>query len=308
MLNKILKSCYYVSENSKHVNINLKKLDEFIKNLKKQDLNNWLLYNPNNILDFNIETIVNFLLYFEAINYSFWGEPKWCIETDKGIKDGSDALMFAMLSHIKEKGIDFDKMSYDDFCIMLKGNIEIPLLENRYNTIQSIGKVVNQKMDDNFYKFISKYNSDIELFNIIIENFSDFKDERVYFNETIYFYKLAQLLTSDILHLREKFEKIEVCCSNLLGCADYKIPQTLRALGIIEYDEELSKIIDNQKEISISSEFEVEIRASQLVVIDYIKNKLPNLNSIDINDLIYMYSTKVKNIVKPYHLCRNTNY
>ncbi|MBR1654042.1 MAG: hypothetical protein IJ690_03730 [Clostridia bacterium] len=73
-------------------------------------------------------------------------------------------------------------------------------------------------------------------------------------------------------------------------------------------NDELSYIIDNKEPIEISSEYEVEIRASQLVVTNYIANKLPNDKSIDINDYLFMYSKKVKDIVKPYHLCRNTNY
>lgn len=110
------------------------------------------------------------------------------------------------------------------------------------------------------------------------------------------------------MHIRENLENIKVDYSNLIGCADYKIPQTLRALGIIEYSKELSDIIDNKVEIDISSIYEVEIRASQIVVIEYIKKKIENAISIDINDFLFIYSKKVKNIVKPYHLCRNTNY
>ena len=163
-------------------------------------------------------------------------------------------------------------------------------------------------MNGNFYDTIKKYTKDEDLFNFIISNFECFKDERLYGDKEICFYKLAQLLTSDILHLREKLEKIQVDYSNLIGCADYKIPQTLRALGIVEYNEELTKIVDGKEQLEISSEYEVEIRASQIVVIDYIKKKLKNVNSIDINDYLFVYSKKVKAIAKPYHLCRCTNY
>ena len=163
-------------------------------------------------------------------------------------------------------------------------------------------------MNGNFYKFIKDINSDTELFNTIINNFKSFKDEREYNGKVIYFYKLAQLLTSDILHIREKLENISVDYSNLIGCADYRIPQTLRALEIIEYNNELSAIVDQRNELEISSKYEVEIRTSQIVVIDYISNILINANPIDINDFLFSYSKKVKSIAKPYHLCRNTDY
>ena len=309
MLNKIKDSCKYVVENSQHVKIDYSKLDDFIANIDCNNLKNWLLYNPYNLLDLDIETLVNFLLVFESIDYSFWGQPKWTIETEDGLKDGSDALLYDMLKYAKKLGnATFNDVSFNEFRNILKGNIEIPFLEERYKTISEINEIVNKKMSGNFYKYIKNITSDTELFNLIINNFESFKDERIYDGKVIYFYKLAQLLTSDILHLREEIEKITVDYSNLIGCADYKIPQVLRALGITEYDKELSYMVDNKKEIEISSKYEVEIRASQIFVLGYIKNRLNSFKSVDINDFLFNYSKKLKNIVKPYHLCRNKNY
>ena len=309
MLDNIRDTCYYVVNNSKFVKINYDKLDEFIKEVKYDNLKNWLLFNPCNLLSLNIEKIINLLLVFESIDYSFWGEPKWTIDTKEGAKDGADALLYAMISYVKKyESVDFSNMTFDEFKEMLKGNTPIPLIEERYKTIVNISKIVNDKMNGSFYNYIKNIRVDKELFEIIINNFSSFKDEREYKGKTIYFYKLAQLLTSDILHVREKMENASVDYSNLVGCSDYKIPQTLRALGIIEYNDTLSKLVDQKIELEINSEFEVEIRASQIVVIDYINKKLNNVKLIDINDYLYIYSKKVKNIAKPYHLCRNINY
>ena len=309
MFDKIKNSTKYVIENSKYVSINYSKLDKFIKNIDCTNLKNWLLYNPYNLLELNIEKIINFLLFFEAIDYSFWGEPKWQVETKEGLKDGSDALLYVMLNYVKDKKeVDFSNLTIEDFKQILKGNIEIPLLKERYNTLIEISKIVKEKMNDNFYNCIKDITNDNELFSLIISNFPSFKDERVYKGKKVYFYKLAQLLTSDILHIREKLEGIKVSYSNLIGCADYKIPQTLRALEIIRYNDELSKIIDSKKEIEVNSLYEIEIRASQIVVLEYIKNKLKNIDSIDINDFLFLYSKQIKAKAKPYHLCRNTNY
>ena len=261
------------------------------------------------LLELDIETIVNFLLVFEAIDYSFWGSPKWSIETKDGTKDGSDALLYAMLMYVKEnESTDFSNVSFDEFKQILQGNVEIPFLKERYETVVKISKIVNQKMNGSFYQYVKDVTSDENLFEIIVTNFESFKDERIYNGHTIYFYKLAQLLTSDILHVREHLEKIDVNYSHLKGCADYKIPCVLRALDIINYKDELSSIVDSKKEIDISSMYEVEIRASQIVVINYIKSKLVNVAAIDINDFLFLYSKKIKEKVKPYHLCRNTNY
>ncbi len=309
MLDDILNSCYYVVNNSKHVIIDYKKLDYFIASIDCKSLKHWLSNNPYNLFDLDIASIINLMLLFESIDYSFWGNPKWTVDTEFGKKDGSDALLYIMIKYIKEHNkLDFTKKTFEEFKYLLNGNTDIPLLMDRYQTLVEISDIVNNKMNGNFYEYIKDIEDDIKLFDIIISNFSSFKDERVYNGEIIYFYKLAQLLTSDILHLRELVENIKVDYSHLVGCADYKIPQTMRALGIIEYDGELSKIVDNKIEIDYSSEYEVEIRASMIVVIDYIKNNLKNTNAIDINDYFFTASKKVKEISKPYHLCRNKNY
>lgn len=309
MIEKIIDSCQYVVNNSKHVSIDYHKIDEIVKNIDCSNLKFWLANNPYDLFSLGISNVVNFLLIFESIDYSFWGNPKWAIVTDDGKKDGSDALLYALLKYVKEKNsTDFSKVTFDEFCEILKGNTDIPLLKERYNTVVEVSNIVNDQMDGNFYQHIKNITTDTDLLHLIITKFPSFQDIREYDGKTIYFYKLAQLLVSDILHMREFLENISVDYTNLLGCADYKIPQTLRALEIVKYDVELSEIVDNKNEIAISSVYEVEIRASMLIVINYIQNKMKNVNAIDINDYLFLLAKKIKLDTKPYHLCRNTNY
>ena len=290
MFNKIIKSNEFVIENAKYIKINNDAIKKFAENIKQVNIQNWLFNLPFNLLDENIDTIIEFLLYFEAIDFSFWGNPKWEIQTEKGKQDGSMALLYAMLKYIK-------------------GNIEIPLFEERYNILKKINNVVKEKMNGSFYKAIYNLKTDEELFDFIINNFKDFEDIRNYKGKTIYFYKLAQLLTSDILHMREKKEKIKVDYSHIVGCSDYKIPQGLRALNLVSYNEELANLVDNKIELKQNSEYEVEIRATVIYVINKIKELLDNrINAIDLNDYIWLMSKNKDLPKKPYHLTRNTNY
>ena len=310
MFEEIIKSCKYVSENSKSVQINEINLDNFIKEINNIETKHWLSFSPFNLLDLPVETIINFLLIYESIDFSFWGNPKWTILIDDVKEDGSIALLYAILKYVKKKNsTDFSNITKDEFKKILKGNVEIPLFEERYNIIKNVSKIVNEKMNGNFYKLIKNITSDTKLFNVIVSNFPNFKDERTYNNKKICFYKLAQLLTSDILHIREQKEKIKVNYSHLVGCADYKIPQVMRGLGILEYSNKLANIIDYKEEIEVNSKFEVEIRANMIVVIDMIKNKLgDNVCAIDINDYIWSQGRNKNIKLKPYHLTRNINY
>lgn len=308
MFNKIIESSKFVIENAKYVKINYDEIKKFAKNIQEVNIQNWLFNLPLNLLDENIDTIIEFLLYFEAIDFSFWGNPKWEIQTEKGKQDGSIALMYAMLKYIKENK-NFDNITKEKFGEYLKGNIEIPLFKERYNILKNINNVVKEKMNGSFYKAIYNLKTDEELFDFIINNFKDFEDIRTYNGKTIYFYKLAQLLTSDILHMREKKENIKVDYSHLVGCSDYKIPQGLRALNLVSYNEELANLVDNKIELKQNSEYEVEIRATVIYVINKIKELLDNrINAIDLNDYIWLMSKNKDLPKKPYHLTRNTNY
>ena len=308
MLSKIIESNKYVIENAKFIQINKKKIEKFANQIKDVNIQNWLYNSPYKLLDENIETIITFLLYFEAIDFSFWGNPKWHIETINGVEDGSMALMFAMLRYMRENK-SFNNLTKEKFKKYLQGNIDTPLFEERYQIIKNINKVVNEKMDGNFYNAVFKLTSDEELFSFIIDNFEDFKDVRTYQGKIIYFYKLAQLLTSDILHIREKKENIKVDYAHLVGCSDYKIPQGLRALNLVKYNKELADIVDNKIEIKENSTYEVEIRATVIYVIDEIKRLLNNkVNAIELNDYIWLMSKNKELPKRPYHLTRTTNY
>lgn len=310
ILEKILTSSEYVVSNALDVKINTKKIKELIKNYKFDNLQHWLTSNPGGILDLDVSEIVNFLIIYGSINCCYWGNPKWTIKTENGNMDGAFALIYALLALKKKKGhLDFTNISFEEFENTLKGNTEIPLLKERYQTLVSISKIINDKMKGNFYEFIKDIKKDKDLFNVIVNNFPTFKDERAYNGETIYFYKLAQLLTSDILHIRKLKENLEIDCSNLVGCADYKIPQVLRGLGILEYSDTLSNIVDNKVLIPEGSSYEVEIRASMLVVIDLIKKELGNkVDAISINDFIWNIGQNKNLKLKPYHLTKTLSY
>lgn len=310
MLQEIKKSCEYVAKNSKFVSIDESKLIKLANSISNIEMNHWLSSSPFGLLELDIDKIVNFLLIYESINFSFWGNPKWEVNTPNGKLDGSIALLYSLLKYSKENNTtNFSNISSDDFAYILKGNIKIPLFEERFQIVKKVSDIVNEKMNGDFYKYIKDIKTDKELFYLIISNFDNFKDERTYDGQPVYLYKLAQLLVSDILYIRKIKENIEVDCTNLVGCADYKIPQVLRAMGIFVYNEELSNIVDNNVNIKQNSKYEVEIRANMINVICKLGKLLNDKYSlIQINDYIFMEKNNKSLALRPYHLTRNINY
>ena len=307
LLSKIKESTKFVSNNSKYVRINYEKIDEILANGEFNDIRYWLDTNPFGLLDMNYRDIINFLLLYHTIgDYCFWGDPKWEIDSEAGKLDGSYAIMYILINRFKNNN-DFN-MSYEDFADMLKGNVEIPLLKERYNCLVEMNSYLDSIGRD-FYDEIKDIKVDIELLDYIVSNFSYFKDESTYEGEIIYFYKRAQLIVSDILHVRKMLENIQVDYSNLLGCADYKIPQVMNSLGMLDYDYNLEYKLATRVEIEEGDPMEVEIRANDLVVIDYIYEKLDGkVCRMDINDYIWLLGQDKSKINKNYHRTKTIHY
>lgn len=308
ILKKVEESTKYVSNNSKYVKINYDVLDEVIENGNFDKISYWLDSNPFGLLDMDYKDIINFLLVYHTIgDYCFWGDPKWEIVTKSGAKlDGSYAIMYILIERFKENK-SFD-MSMLTFSTMLDGNVEIPLLEERYECLVKMNAYL-KKIGGDFYLAIKDIKDDITLVDYIINNLDYFKDECEYEGKKVYFYKRAQLIASDILHIRKMIENINVDYSHLMGCADYKIPQVMRCLGILEFNDELSDLVDNKVELEEHSLMEIEIRANDIVVIDYIAKKLNGkVARMDINDYIWLLSQDKSKMTKPYHRTRTICY
>lgn len=307
LINKLNSSYKYVVNNSKYVKINYEKIDEMIKKINESEVTYWLDTNLFGILDMSFEEIVNFLLIYHAIgDYCLWGEPKWEIDTPNGKLDGTYAIIYLIINRFKADN-PFN-MSFDEFKELLKGNVEIPLLNDRYaNLVQTNDFLKNCGKD--FYEIIKNMHTDNILLEFISNHFPYFKDEAEYHNHKIYFYKRAQLLTSDLLHIMEIKCGIKTEYSNLIGCADYKIPQVMRCYGMLEFDQSLAEKIDRKQELPKNSLEEIEIRANDLEVINYIYEKTDKkYTRMDINNFIWLLGQDKSKMTKPYHRTLTNQY
>ena len=304
---KLNTSYNYVCDNSKNVKINYDAIDNMLNKMDKTSIRHWLNSNPFNIMDMETNKIIDFLLIYHTIgDYCFWGEPKWEIDTNLGKMDGSFAIMYLIINRFKTNN-KFE-MSYEEFAKLLEGNVTIPMFHNRYQNLVKMNNFLKEK-NKSFYEIIKTLNVDTELFEYIINNFDYFKDIAYYDNQEILFYKRAQLLTSDILHVREQKENIEIDYSHLAGCADYKIPQVMRCYGMLEFSSDLANKVDTKTELIENSKEEIEIRANTLKVINYIYEQLnKQYPRIDINDFIWSLGQDKTKMTKPYHRTLTSHY
>lgn len=141
-MDKLNKSYEYVCDNSKNVKINYSKIDDMINQIKNSKVDYWLDSNPYNLMNMDISEIINFLFIYHTVgDYCFLGDPKWEVQTEIGTMDESYAIMYLLLNRFKSNN-NFE-MSFDEFKNLLKGNITIPLLEDRYQNLIKMNHFMN---------------------------------------------------------------------------------------------------------------------------------------------------------------------
>ena len=93
----------------------------------------------------------------------------------------------------------------------------------------------------------------------------------------------------------------------LTAFADYKIPQVLRELGILEYSTTLAQKVDSRIELAPGSEEEVEIRAGTIIAVEDIRQATSgNLTAADIDHYLWLAGQRTH--ARPYHRTRTIAY
>lgn len=268
MLQKLrLEQIDYVMKNATHVKINMDKLDEWALSMKEMMnyVHPWKKYKD----DFTEKEIIILAFIIESMNFCFWKEPMFEYKDQKRSTAMTDR--YIDLAREDKNFVDVNyliNLTYEDLIDVF--GMEEGNLKKRYNSLMyTVSKIYNDK---NFFDNLFNIKSCDELFKLIV-SFDNFNDVSIYKGKEIYFYKRATLLVNDLFELSETIHNNIKNIDSVLGCADYVIPRGLREFGILEYDNELANLVDNNIEIEMNSEYEVEIRAATLYVIEYVKNK-----------------------------------
>lgn len=311
----------YVAERSRYVYIDGKALHDFC---------NWLIQETVKVPPWDSahhyssgrEDTVAYFLVLDSINFCFWpaeGKKRWEIRYKSGSLSGYNAMAFR-LKNAMESGIPIADarflagMSLDEFMKILGGSGELQLLGERVEILHQLGQTLLLKYGGMPHLLVeSAGKSAVRLVRLLIKDFSSFRDMAEYDEKTIYFYKRAQIFAAD-LHgaFGGKSWGQFLDMDMLTAFADYKLPQVLRQLGVINYTDSLSEKINNRMHLEPGSPEEVEIRANTVLAVEQIKNQLrvlgQDLRSFEIDWLLWNMGQDDTFREKPYHLTVSTYY
>jgi len=224
--------------------------------------------------------VIDFFFLNNSINFAFTDfktKEKFVAEYD-GTPWRGALGMTASLRRALDEGIPILDATYlqnatrKDLEHVFRGNIEIPMLDERLDIFHEVGIVLQEKYAGHFYNLVNA--SENRLFNYgkgmvdrLVNNFPSFDDSVEYGGKRIVFNKRAQLACGMIY---ERFEgEIPINdIDKITVFADYVLPKGLRDLGVLHYRKELADRVDAQEIIPAGSREELEIRASTIHAAD----------------------------------------
>ena len=319
MENQIFESIAPVIRKSKHVRINKENIKTACSQFNLGEAKYWMAESPYDLSGLSDSQKLNFIFVFGSINFCYWGSPKWTVEYRGAQYDGAWGMIACMGKAI-EAGIPLLSAGYlsslgeSDFARIVAGAVPIPLFSERLCILKEQGRILEEKYQGQFLNVVKQADNDaLRLLNIIVDEFPSFDDSATYHNQKVLFYKRAHLAVSDVFRTfaGTGFGNLKNI-SQLTAFADYKIPQTLRKLGILEYAPELAEKIDRKIQILLNSEEEIEIRAQMIWAIELMKKELqkknPCITSMDVDSYVWLLGQDKSPDDKPYHLTRTVFY
>lgn len=262
----------------------------------------------------------NYLLLLDALNFSFWGDPRWQIHYDGQSLRGYWALA-ASLKRAIEEGLPVDDANFmaqvtpEQLAHILRGSGEIPLFEARLAHMREVGNQLSALYGGQFTQAIeSCRGSAVALSRLLARDFPNFEDVSPYEGRTIRLYKRAQILPADLFGAFGgkrwgAFDDI----GELTAFADYKVPQVLEKLGILRYSPALEAKLREGVVLPHHSAEEVEIRALTIWGTEQLRVAMARhgrtVMAIEVDWLLWEMGLVIQPPAdKPYHLTRTTAY
>jgi hypothetical protein len=261
----------------------------------------------------------DYVLVLDALNFSFWGEPRWRVTYGGQVLDGYWALA-ASLRRALEGGVPLLDPEYlatlDERAVreIFAGEAEIPLLAERVANLREVGRGL-LAAGRSFATIVrGAQGSGEALLAEVIRRFPSFDDVSSYDGAPVRLYKRAQILVSDLHGVFAgrglgAFADLD----RLTAFADYKIPQVLREAGILVYSPDLAATVDSQEEIAPGDPREVEIRAGTVWGCELLRKGLERhrpgtpLRAFELDWLLWT-DAQGRTIDRPYHRTRTIYY
>eukprot|EP01031_Cornospumella_fuschlensis_P028814 gene28814-34782_t len=252
------------------------------------------------------ELTSQYIMVVDALNFCFWP---------------CEGLEYEHLAIGLKKALQRDKTAFDAHNLMAVTEntlrewipgFDIPQISERVDRIRELGSGLLSDYGGKVSNLVKKAeHSAVRLVDLVTRSFPGFRDTSVYRGRLIHFYKRAQIFVADLWgafsrptdpsHPYFFYDIHEVTMF-----ADYRIPQILLHLQVLQYDEDLMGKITSKQEIAFGSEQEIEIRASTVMAVQQMRELVRkhlnlSLTSIELDWILWNWGEVVKDDILPHH-------
>lgn len=315
----ILDDARWVTENSRHVRVDRQRLAQVCLKIDpaRMTLPDWRVPVMPRWRD---ERLVDFILLFNSINFCYWGEPKWTVILRGESYDGAFGMMASLTRAIEDDGLPLldgrflSDMSIQQFRHIMRGNVPIPLEAERLAIWREVGPVLTAEYGGRWHGIVRQASgSAVSLVELLVDRCPSFDDAARFLGRRIAFYKRAQLVAGMLFQAYGGqgwggFSDID----QLTVYADYKLPQVLRRLGILVYDETLASLVDDRVPIPAGDRMEVEIRAATVWAGELMRRELvpraASLTACHVDYWLWATGQRPHGDNRPYHRTLTTAY
>jgi hypothetical protein len=220
------------------------------------------------------EATARYVLLLDALNFSFWGEPRWRVAWRGQPVDGYMALAAAL---------------------------------------REVGRGLSAMPGGSLVDWLGEcHGSAADVVRALVAAFPSFRDVEEYERREIPIYKRAQIFVSHIWGAfgglgPGAFHDMDV----LTMFADYKVPQVLHGLGILVYSDDLTAMLQRREVLPHGDTREVEIRAASIEVVERLREALKGrgvaMRSFELDWALWTLGQE-QDWPLPYHRTRTVAY
>jgi hypothetical protein len=310
----VLETVRHVADKSRLVRINEEAVVAFSERLSSQEVQIPSWDREHHFRGSDEETLA-YLLVLDTLNFCFWPPPgrgTWEICREGRSYSGYYALSVSLKKAL-ESGIPITdarflaSLTLGQMKEILSGRGVLQLMEKRLENLQELGQVLLGNYGGKASQLVAGARcSAVALARLVATSFSSFRDEAVYLGEKVFFYKRSQLLAADIHGaFGGKGWGGFGDMGKLTAFADYKLPQVLRHMGVLDYAAPLAEKIDGLIYLDPGSQEEVEIRANTIWAVEMIRQELERLGrklrAFEIDWILWSLGQDEAFKKKPYH-------
>ena len=264
------------------------------------------------LADASAERVAGWVLLLSAMNFSFWeDEPRWRV----GGRDGYMALATA-LRRAHDAGVPAGDPRHDaamtagELAEILGGDPDgpaaPPLLAERHATATSTARWVVESWGGDAIALARSSRDAFALAELLAARLPRFRDVAEYRGRRVPLLKRAQIAAFDLGVALGPVAPGLGDRARLTAFADYRLPQLLRAEGVVLLAPPLARRVDGREELLPGEEAEVELRAATVVAVDRIA-AAAGVDAASLDSALWWLAQE-RTDLPPYHRTRTIWY